>query len=211
MAEHFVSPTYKVLKVPIEKIQANSYNPNRASPPEMKLLIKSILEDGYTMPIVCYYLAEGDRYEIVDGFHRYLAMKTCAEIAERENGCLPVSVIDKPLSERIASTIRHNRARGVHSIDLMVDIVAQLVEAGLSDEWIMKNIGMDADEILRLKQISGLASLFKDNKFSKSWESDNAAIHNEAAAVKLENGEELNTAMDDIFFQNLTIKTSEKG
>jgi len=165
MAEHYVSPAYKVIKVPIEKIQANSYNPNRVSPPEMRLLIKSILEDGYTMPIVCYYIVESDRYEIVDGFHRYLAMKTCAEIAERENGVLPVSVIDKPLSERIASTIRHNRARGIHNIDLMVDIVAQLVEAGLSDEWIIKNIGMDADEILRLKQISGLAPLLLRGKY----------------------------------------------
>jgi ParB-like chromosome segregation protein Spo0J len=175
MGEHYVSPVYNVIRTPIEKIRANSYNPNNVSPPEMKLLIKSISEDGYTMPVVCYYIADDDVYEIVDGFHRYLVMKTCPEIAEREGNCLPVSVIDKPLTERIASTIRHNRARGTHSIDLMVDIVAKLTEAGLSDEWIMKNVGMDADEILRLKQISGLASLFADREFSKSWENDGCA------------------------------------
>ena len=198
MEEHYVSPVYNVVRVPIEKIQANSYNPNKVSPQEMKLLIKSILEDGYTMPIVCYYVTESDMYEIVDGFHRYMAIKTCDEIAEREKGCLPVSVIDKPLSERIASTIRHNRARGVHEIDLMVDIVAQLTEAGLSDEWIMKNIGMDADEILRLKQISGLASLFADREFSKAWKSDNAADVTEN--IKLEDGEEYVSTMTDNFF-----------
>jgi ParB-like chromosome segregation protein Spo0J len=153
-------------------IRANSYNPNSVPPPEMELLVKSILEDGYTMPIVCYYVADEDIYEIVDGFHRYLAMKLSPEIYERENGTLPVSVIDKPLSERMASTIRHNRARGVHSIDLMVRIVAQLKEAGMGDDWIMKNIGMDADELLRLKQISGLAALFAKGEFSEAWESD---------------------------------------
>lgn len=88
----------------------------------------------------------------------------------REEGCLPVSVIEKPLSDRMASTIRHNRARGSHNIELMVNIVAELVESGMSDKWIMSNIGMDADELLRLKQISGLAALFKDKEFSKSWE-----------------------------------------
>jgi ParB-like chromosome segregation protein Spo0J len=156
----------------LEKIRANAYNPNSVPPPEMELLVKSILEDGYTMPIVCYYAADEDVYEIVDGFHRYLAMKLSPEIHERENGTLPVSVIDKPLSERMASTIRHNRARGVHSVDLMVQIVAQLKEAGMGDDWIMKNIGMDADELLRLKQLSGLAALFAKGEFSEAWESD---------------------------------------
>ena len=106
----------------------------------------------------------------MDGFHRYLVMKNSEEIAERENYTLPVSVIDKPLENRIASTIRHNRARGNHSLELMKEIVEQLVEAGLSDEWIMNNIGMDKEELVRLKQLTGLASLFKDKDFSKSWE-----------------------------------------
>lgn len=144
--------------------------PNTVAPPEMKLLYKSILEDGYTMPIVCYYIAENDTYEIVDGFHRYRTMLEHKDIYERENGCLPVAVIDKHLSDRMASTIRHNRARGSHSIELMTNIVADLVESGMSDAWIMKNIGMDAEELLRLKQISGLAALFKDKEFSKGWE-----------------------------------------
>ena len=165
----FKSPVYGVMPVPIEKIRANAYNPNAVAPPEMKLLYKSILEDGYTMPIVCYYIEEEDVYEIVDGFHRYTIMLKHKDIYERENGCLPVSVIDKPLSDRMASTIRHNRARGSHSIELMTNIVADLVQSGMSDAWIMKNIGMDAEELLRLKQISGLAALFKDKEFSKSW------------------------------------------
>jgi ParB-like chromosome segregation protein Spo0J len=140
----------------------------------MKLLYRSILEDGYTMPIVCYETAE-DEYEIVDGYHRYLVMLEHSDIREREGGCLPVSVIDKPIGERMASTIRHNRARGTHSIELMVGIVAELVESGMSDAWIMKNIGMDIDELLRLKQISGLASLFRDHEFGHAWVPDYAS------------------------------------
>ncbi len=164
------SPVYNVIAVPIDKIQANSYNPNSVAPPEMKLLYQSIKEDGYTMPIVCYYLKEEDRYEIVDGFHRYTVMRKHQDIYDREGGCLPVVVIDKDISNRMASTIRHNRARGAHSIDLMVNIVAELSESGMSDAWIMKNIGMDADELLRLKQISGLAALFRTAEFSKAEE-----------------------------------------
>lgn len=161
------SPVYDVKAVPVEKIQANSYNPNSVAPPEMKLLELSIWEDGYTMPVVCYYLAEIDKYELVDGYHRYSVLKTSKRINEREKGLLPVVVIDKPESNRMASTIRHNRARGSHDIGLMTNIVAELHKAGMSDAWIMKQIGMDADELLRLKQISGLAELFKDREFSK--------------------------------------------
>lgn len=165
----YTSPVYNIKRVPIDKIQANSYNPNHVAPPEMKLLYKSILEDGYTMPIVCYYLKDEDKYEIVDGFHRYSTMLNHKDIYDREGGCLPVSVINKPISDRMASTIRHNRARGSHDIDLMTNIVADLVDSGMSDAWILKNIGMDADELLRLKQQTGLASLFADKEFSKSW------------------------------------------
>ncbi|MDR9867267.1 ParB/RepB/Spo0J family partition protein [Lactococcus cremoris] len=172
MGELFISPAYQVQRVPIEKIRANSYNPNKTAPSEFKLLERSILEDGYTMPIVCYYDKEKDIYEIVDGFHRYLVMKNSPEIAQREQNCLPVAIIDRPLEDRIASTIRHNRARGTHSIELMTQIVQQLVEAGLSDRWIITNIGMDKEELLRLKQLSGLASLFKGGDFSRSWEWD---------------------------------------
>jgi parB domain protein nuclease len=159
------SPVYNVVAVPIEKIQANSYNPNAVAPPEMRLLYESIKEDGYTMPIVCYKLPNG-KYEIVDGYHRYTVMLTHKDIYEREGGKLPVVVIDKDVSNRMASTIRHNRARGQHSIELMMNIVGELKKSGMSDAWIMKEIGMDADELLRYKQLSGLAALFEDRDFT---------------------------------------------
>lgn len=165
----FKSPAYNVIAVPVEKIKANTYNPNAVDPPEMKLLYESIKEDGYTMPIVCYYAKVEDLYVIVDGFHRYRIIKEHQDIYEREKGMLPVSVIEKPLDQRMASTIRHNRARGNHDVDLMSNIVKELHELGRSDEWISKHLGMDKDEILRLKQITGLAALFKDVKFGKAW------------------------------------------
>ena len=164
------SPVYNVQAIPVEKIQANTYNPNHVAPPEMKLLYDSIKEDGYTMPIVCYYLPDVDKYEIVDGFHRYTVMLTHKDIYEREGGKLPVVVIEKDISNRMASTVRHNRARGTHDVDLMANIVKELREAGMKDAWIMKHLGMDADELLRLKQITGLAALFKDREFSASWD-----------------------------------------
>jgi ParB-like chromosome segregation protein Spo0J len=163
---NYSSPVYNISPVPVGKIRANAYNPNIVAPPEMELLELSIWEDGYTMPCVCYYLPEEDIYELVDGFHRYLVMKTSKRIHEREKGLLPVAVINKDLSNRMASTIRHNRARGTHNIELMTNIVAELKKAGMSDEWIMSKIGMDKDELLRFKQISGLAALFADKDFS---------------------------------------------
>lgn len=166
----YKSPVYGIRAVPIEKICPNEYNPNSVAPPEMRLLYDSIKNDGYTMPIVCVYDAEKDLYHIVDGFHRYRIMLDYQDIYEREGGMMPVSVIDKPIDERMASTIRHNRARGSHDVDLMGNIVAELHKIGRSDAWISKHLGMDQDEILRLKQITGLADLFKNNEFSLSWE-----------------------------------------
>lgn len=166
----YESPVYQVIAVPIEKVDPNTYNPNVVAPPEMKLLYESIKADGYTMPVVCYHDEEKDKYIIVDGFHRYRIMLEYRDIYEREKGLLPVSVIDKPIDQRMASTIRHNRARGSHDVDLMSNIVRELHEMGRSDQWIAKHLGMDPDEILRLKQITGLASLFKDMEFGKSWE-----------------------------------------
>ena len=163
------SPVYNVIAVPMEKIRANAFNPNSVAPPEMKLLELSIWEDGYTMPIVCYRVPGEDSYEIVDGYHRFRVMHTSKRIREREGGMLPVSVIDKDESGRMASCIRHNRARGEHSIELMAGIVAELVESGMSDGWISRHIGMDADELLRLKQVTGLAALFRDREFSSAW------------------------------------------
>lgn len=166
--ETYKSPVYNVISVPVDKIRANSYNPNAVAVPEMKLLELSIWEDGYTMPIVCYYLPEDDIYEIVDGYHRYTILKTSQRVFDRENGMLPVVVIQKDLSNRMASTIRHNRARGSHTIELMSNIVAELTQSGMSDAWILKHIGMDKDELLRLKQITGLAALFKNEVYSES-------------------------------------------
>ena len=168
--EEYTSPVYKVRAVPVEKVVANSYNPNVVAPPEMKLLEVSIWEDGFTSPCVCYYIPEEDIYELVDGYHRYMVMKTSKRIYERERGLLPVTVIEKDLSNRMASTIRHNRARGTHNIELMSHIGSELSKCGMSDAWIKRNIGMDRDEILRLKQISGLAELFSNKEFSLSEE-----------------------------------------
>jgi ParB-like chromosome segregation protein Spo0J len=170
--ENYKSPVYGVLAVPIDKVEANDYNPNSVAPPEMELLETSIWEDGYTMPVVCFYDEERDKYIVVDGFHRYTVLKTSKRVFERENGMLPVSVIDKDISDRMASTIRHNRARGSHSIDLMSNIVSELVEMGKGDAWICKHIGMSQDELLRMKQITGLASLFANKDFSASWDAE---------------------------------------
>lgn len=173
----FKSPVYNVKAIPIEKIVANTYNPNAVAPPEMKLLYDSIKEDGYTMPIVCYYDKANDNYVIVDGFHRYRVMMEHSDIRERECGMIPVSVIDKPIDHRMASTIRHNRARGSHNVDLMSNIVKELHELGRSDAWISKHLGMDKDEILRLKQITGLAALFKDVEFGQAWKPAREELH----------------------------------
>ena len=124
------------------------------------------------LPVVCYYLAAEDIYEIVDGYHRFTVLKTSKRIFEREQGMLPVVVIEKDESNRMASTIRHNRARGSHSIELMSNIVAELTRSGMSDAWILKHIGMDKDELLRLKQITGIADLFKDAEFSQAFDNE---------------------------------------
>ena len=168
----FNSPVNNVLRVPFEKVKSNEYNPNRVAPPEMALLETSIWEDGYTQPIVTYYDKENDIYIVVDGFHRYLIAKNSERIREREENMLPIVVIDKQIGDRMASTIRHNRARGTHNIELMSTIVAELVEMGKGDRWICKHIGMSADELLRLKQITGIAALFQNQDFSQSWEAE---------------------------------------
>lgn len=168
----FKSPVYNVLRVPVEKVKANDYNPNSVAPPEMALLEKSIWEDGYTQPVVTVYDAENDIYVVVDGFHRYMTLKTSQRIYDREEGHLPIVVLDKHISDRMASTIRHNRARGTHNIELMSTIVSELVEMGKGDRWICEHIGMSADELLRLKQITGVAALFANRDFSDSWNAE---------------------------------------
>ena len=163
-------PVSAVRWVPADQVVANDYNPNTVAPPEMELLRVSIAADGYTQPIVCYHDAEADRYVVVDGFHRNRVGKEDPEVRERVLGHLPVVVIDKPLPERIASTIRHNRARGTHGIQPMAQIVEELYFRGWSDKRIGEELGMAKDEVLRLKQFRGLAALFAGRPFSKSWE-----------------------------------------
>lgn len=166
----YKSPVYNVVAVHIDKVTANDYNPNKVAPPEMELLETSIWEDGYTQPVVTVYDSENDKYIVVDGFHRYLTLKNSKRIREREKELLPCVVLNKDISDRMASTIRHNRARGSHNIELMSTIVSELVEMGKGDAWICKHIGMSKDELLRMKQITGLASLFQNDDFSKSWD-----------------------------------------
>ena len=176
----FKSPVYNVKRVSLDKIKANEYNPNAVAPPEMELLETSIWEDGYTQPVVTYYDESQDMYIVVDGFHRYRICRESKRVNEREEGTLPIVVIDKAIGDRMASTIRHNRARGSHNVELMSNIVAELVEMGKSDRWIAQHIGMSKDEILRLKQITGLASLFLNRSFSDSWETDGDILEQES-------------------------------
>lgn len=178
-ALHAVSPMKNepvdcVIWVRNEDVQANDYNPNSVAPPEMKLLEVSILEDGYTQPVVSFLNEENDR-EVVDGFHRSRVGRECESVKNRVLGFLPVVTINEHKTDRgdrIAATIRHNRARGKHRIDAMSDIVVELKRRNWSDEKIARNLGMDADEILRLSQITGLAEMFKDQDFSMAWEAD---------------------------------------
>jgi ParB-like chromosome segregation protein Spo0J len=177
----YKSPVYNVLAVPISKVRANDYNPNAVAPPEMELLETSIWEDGYTQPVVTYYDDKNDVYIVVDGFHRFLILNRSKRIRDREKGLLPIVVIDKELGDRMASTIRHNRARGAHNVELMSNIVAELVEMGKGDRWICKHIGMSVDELLRLKQITGVAALFANRDFSDSWEADGEEYEDETS------------------------------
>lgn len=165
----FEEPVDVVRWVPADQVHANAYNPNKVASPEMRLLHTSIKLDGYTQPIVVYKVSES-HYEVVDGFHRSRVGKEYKDIEKRLNGYLPVVIIDKPLDERMGSTIRHNRARGTHQIRSMSDIVVDLTKEGWSDEEICKKLGMELDEVIRLKQISGLKEAFQNHEFSKSWE-----------------------------------------
>ena len=165
----FKEPVDKIKWVKNENVFANAYNPNKVASPEMRLLYLSIKLDGFTQPIVAYRLGK-DKYEVVDGFHRNKIGKEYEDIKARTYGYMPLVVIDKPLNERMGSTIRHNRARGSHQIRSMSDLVIDLSKEGWSDQEICKKLGMELDEVIRLKQISGLKEAFKNHSFSKSWE-----------------------------------------
>lgn len=164
-------PVDYVQWVPADSVAANDYNPNSVAPPEMELLRLSVMADGYTQPIVAN--AEGDGYVVIDGFHRNRVGKECEDVRERIQGYLPVVQIKTDRTDRgdrIASTIRHNRARGKHRVNAMSDIVVELKSRHWTDERIGKELGMEPDEVLRLCQVAGLAELFADDDFSASWD-----------------------------------------
>lgn len=186
-------PVDCVLWVPSAEVNANDYNPNTVAPPEMLLLERSINEDGYTQPIVSWKTETG--YEVVDGFHRNRVGREVPSIAERIHGYLPLSVVNESRidrGDRIAATIRHNRARGKHRIDAMSEIVLELKRRNWSDEKIGRELGMDPDEVLRLAQITGLAEMFADRSFSEAWEADTSIINDaDTLSVEEENGTEV--------------------
>lgn len=166
-------PVDCVLWVKNDSVHANDYNPNSVAPPEMELLRLSISNDGYTQPIVSMLEENGETREVIDGFHRNRVGKECADIQSRVHGYLPVVTINTDrtgVNDRVASTIRHNRARGKHKVESMSDIVVDLKRRNWSPEKISRELGMDADEVLRLSQISGLLEMFADKEFSQAWE-----------------------------------------
>jgi len=169
-------PVDHVIWVPADKVYPNNYNPNSVAKKEMKLLQKSIMSDGYTQPIVTIRDNDGN-YCIVDGFHRYFIGKEDGAIKERNRGFLPIVVIEKDINERIASTVRHNRARGKHSVESMSKLVFNMLSNGAKEEDIANELGMEAEEVMRLKHITGFSKLFEDREYSRAWETTNMAAH----------------------------------
>lgn len=163
-------PIDDVQWVPVEKVEPNDYNPNSVAKVEMGLLYTSISHDGYTQPIVTIYDPSKDKYVIVDGFHRYFTCKNNKDIYERNKGRLPIVVIKKDINDRMASTVRHNRARGKHSVAGMSSMVFKMLENGWKDEDICKELGMEPEELIRLKHITGFSKLFADTEYKRSWE-----------------------------------------
>tara|TARA_Y100000114_G_scaffold143230_1_gene150561 strand:- start:38 stop:628 length:591 start_codon:yes stop_codon:yes gene_type:complete len=162
-------PVSHVQWVDINMVQPNDYNPNSVAGVEMGLLHTSIKHDGYTQPIVTIWDDEEEKYVIVDGFHRYFTCKNNEDIQKSTGGKVPIVVIEKDMNERMAATVRHNRARGKHSVGGMSNMVFQMLENGWSDSEICNHLGMDPDELLRLKHITGFSKLFSDAEYSKTW------------------------------------------
>jgi hypothetical protein len=164
------NPVSDVRWVPIEQVFSNEYNPNSVATNEMKLLYLSIKADGYTQPVVTIYDDINDRYVIVDGFHRFTTMRLNADLREKNKGLLPIVVIHKDINDRMASTVRHNRARGKHSVQGMSSMVFSMLQNGMSDAEICNELGMEPDEIVRLKHITGFSKLFENVEYSRAWE-----------------------------------------
>lgn len=165
-------PIDMVRWVPVEQVQANDYNPNSVAGNEMRLLYTSISHDGYTQPVVTVYDSEIQKYVIVDGFHRYTIMRRYEDIYKLNDGKLPIVVIDKSINDRMASTIRHNRARGKHSVAGMGKIVFDMLKNGATDEQICNEVGLEPEELARLKYVTGFAKLFENAQYGKAWETD---------------------------------------
>lgn len=162
--------------VSLDQVEPNDYNPNSVAKVEMGLLYKSIKHDGYTQPIVTIYDEDKDKYIIVDGFHRYFTCKRNKDILERNKGLLPIVVIEKDINERMAATVRHNRARGEHSVSGMSSMVFEMLENGWTEADICNHLGMEAEEVLKLKHITGFSKLFENVDYKKSWETKNMMI-----------------------------------
>lgn len=164
------NPVDRVIWVQKEKVVANDYNPNHVAPKELSLLYTSIKEDGYTQPIVTVYDKDQDMYVIIDGFHRNLVLRKYADIEKKNNGYLPIVVLEKNINQRMASTVRHNRARGSHSVDGMANIIYSMMKEGLPESEICSKLGLEEREFTKLKYITGFAKIFKNYNYSKSIE-----------------------------------------
>lgn len=162
-------PVAAVRWVHISNVVANNYNPNKVAQTEMKLLRTSILHDGYTQPTVVSWDEPQQKYVIIDGFHRYSIMRLCPDIAALTDGYLPVVVLKKSLADRMASTVRHNRARGTHSVSGMSNMVYKMLYEGKSDADICNELGLEAEELVRLKHVTGYAKLYKNVQYNRAW------------------------------------------
>lgn len=157
--------------IPLDMIEANDYNPNSVARIEMGLLYKSIFEDGYTQPVVVIFDPDKEKYIIIDGFHRYFTCKSRQDIQDRNKGLLPCVVLKKNINQRMASTVRHNRARGKHSVVGMSNMVYKMLEQGMEDHEICNELGMDVEELVRLKHITGYSKLYREHKYNNAWKS----------------------------------------
>ncbi len=173
-------PVDRVRWVPIEQVCPNNYNPNSHASTELGLLYTSILADGFTQPIVTIRDEELGKWVIVDGFHRYYVCRRNSDILERNCGCVPIVVIDKPANDRMASTVRHNRARGRHSVEGMSSMVFKMLDNGWSEAAICRELGMEPEEVLRLKHITGFSKLFENVEYRRAW------MHKSQVKIKLE-------------------------
>ena len=170
LSEYSTMPVDLIRWIPIDEVQANDYNPNSVASNELKLLYTSISHDGYTQPIVTIYDEVLKKYVIIDGFHRYFTCRSNKDILESTNGCVPIVVLKKSINDRMASTVRHNRARGKHSVTGMANLVFNMLDNGWQDGDICNEIGMEPDELVRLKYITGFAKLFENVEYHKAWE-----------------------------------------